>query len=134
MLETDGNESGRDGAEGAGAAVEDARDTEAVIEAALEPHDPSAGEVAARDRVRARAEGMAHHEAAAALEAALKAAGDLSRADAPTRAAVAEWQRLTDHLLDHGGPYSTGSDAYVQGQLTARDSHRHDRVTGRSSG
>ncbi|MER5773100.1 hypothetical protein ABT144_02150 [Streptomyces sp. NPDC002039] len=134
MLETDGNESGRGGAEGAGAAVEEARDTEAVIEEALEPHDPVAGEVAARDRVRARAEGMAHHEAAAALEAALKAAGDLSRADAPTRAEVAEWQRLTDHLLDHGGPYGTGSDAYVQGQLTARESHRHDRATGRPSG
>ncbi|MFD9377169.1 hypothetical protein ACFWBH_16780 [Streptomyces sp. NPDC059999] len=134
MLEADGNESGRDGAGGAGAAAEDARDTEAVIEAALEPHEPSAGEVAARDRVRTKAEGMAHHEAAAALEAALKSAGDLSRADAPTRAAVAEWQRLTDLLLDHGGPYSTGSDAYVQGQLTARDSHKPDRVAGRASG
>ncbi|MEU9797562.1 hypothetical protein [Streptomyces sp. NPDC051000] len=137
MLEADGNETGRDdagGAGAAGAAARGTRDTEAVIEAALEPHDPAAGEVAARDRVRAEAQGMAHHEAAAALEAALKSAGDLSRADAPTRAAVAEWQRLTDLLLDHGGPYSTGSDAYVQGQLTARDSHRHDRVGDRSAG
>ncbi|MGW7103067.1 hypothetical protein [Streptomyces sp. NPDC054838] len=95
---------------------------EAAIEAALEPHEPFPGEVAARDRVRAEATGMTHHQAAAALERALNAAaaGDVAGADAPARAALAEWQRITDLLVDHGGPYAPEADPYAQGQLTAR--------------
>ncbi|MFF5703828.1 hypothetical protein ACFY7H_15165 [Streptomyces sp. NPDC012794] len=85
-----------------------------------EPREPTPAERAARDRVRRRAEGMTHHRAADALHAARQAAGDLTAADAATRAEVAEWQRITDALFDHGGPYTTEADAYVQGELTAR--------------
>ncbi|MFD8141696.1 hypothetical protein [Streptomyces sp. NPDC059708] len=95
--------------------------TEAVVEVALEPHEPSPGEVEARDRVRAEAVGMTHHQAAAALEHLLAASGDPTGADAPTRAALAEWHRITDLLTGHGGPYSPDADPYAQGQLTARD-------------
>ncbi|MFD8981378.1 hypothetical protein [Streptomyces sp. NPDC059564] len=91
--------------------------SEAAVEAAAEPHDPVPGERAARDRVRAEATGMTHHEAEAALEAA-------RTAGAPP-AAVAEWQRVEEHLVDHGGPYAPESDPYVQGQLTARSHHGH---------
>ncbi|WP_301368762.1 hypothetical protein [Streptomyces xanthophaeus] len=100
-------------------------DAEAVLEAALEPHEPAAAEIAARRRVREGATGMTHHEAQAALEAVLAAAGDLERADAAVRAEAAEWQRIADLLFDHGGPYAPETDAYVQGQLTARE-HRRD--------
>ncbi|MEV7414726.1 hypothetical protein [Streptomyces sp. NPDC089919] len=82
--------------------------------------EPTAAEHAARDRVRARAEGMTHHEAAKALDAAEEAAGDLDAADEGTRAEVAEWRRITDQLYDHGGPYTVDADAFVQGELTAR--------------
>ncbi|MFD7911797.1 MULTISPECIES: hypothetical protein [unclassified Streptomyces] len=100
-------------------------DAEAVLEAALEPHEPSAAEVEARRRVRERATGMTHHTAQAALEAVLADAGDdLESADPAVRAEAAEWQRITDLLLDHGGPYAPDADAYVQGQLTAREHHR----------
>ncbi|MFD5408837.1 hypothetical protein ACFV4Q_15725 [Streptomyces nojiriensis] len=99
-------------------------DAEAVLEAALEPHRPSAAEITARQHVRDRATGLAHHEAQAALEAVLAAAGDLERADAAVRAEAAEWQRISDLLFDHGGPYTPDTDAYVQGQLTARQRHR----------
>ncbi|WP_406738120.1 hypothetical protein OG365_17255 [Streptomyces sp. NBC_00853] len=100
-------------------------DAEAVLEAALEPHEPSAAEVEARRRVRERATGMTHHRAQAALEAVLAGAGDdLESAEAAVRAEAAEWQRITDLLLDHGGPYAPDADAYVQGQLTAREHHR----------
>ncbi|MCX4526934.1 MULTISPECIES: hypothetical protein [unclassified Streptomyces] len=99
-------------------------DTEAAVAAALEPHEPSAGEIAARERVRADAAGLTHAGAEDALEAAVAAAGDLASADASTRAAVAEWQRITDLLFDHGGPYAPDADAYVQGQLRAREHHR----------
>ncbi|WP_244291369.1 hypothetical protein [Streptomyces subrutilus] len=89
-----------------------------------DPHEPTPEERRARDRVRRRAEGMTHHRTAEALEAAEKAAGDLAAADGGTRAEVAEWQRITDLLFDHGGPYAPETDAFVQGQLTARRNHR----------
>ncbi|GLX23272.1 MULTISPECIES: hypothetical protein [Streptomyces] len=95
-------------------------ETEAVVEAELQPHEPSPGEVEARDRVRAEAEGMTHHQAASALARVLDDVGDAAAADAPARAALAEWHRITDLLAGHGGPYTTGADPYVQGQLTAR--------------
>ncbi|MFD9357049.1 hypothetical protein [Streptomyces sp. NPDC060031] len=91
---------------------------------ATEPHVPSAEERAARDRVREQATGLTHHQVEAALEAAEAAAGALDGADDVTLAAVAEWQRITDLLFDHGGPYSPDTDAFVQGQLTARRNHR----------
>ncbi|MFJ7269519.1 hypothetical protein ACIQV3_23220 [Streptomyces sp. NPDC099050] len=95
---------------------------------ANEPHTPSDAERAARADVRERATGLAHHDAESALEAAEAAAaegagGDLELADAATRAAVAEWRRITELLFDHGGPYSPGTDAFVQGQLAAREAH-----------
>ncbi|MFE2552177.1 hypothetical protein ACFXGI_26995 [Streptomyces sp. NPDC059355] len=99
-------------------------DAEDVLEAALEPHEPTVAEIEARRRVRDRATGMTHHETQAALEAVLADAGDLESGDAAVRAGAAEWQRITDLLLDHGGPYTPDTDAYVQGQLTARDHHR----------
>ncbi|GGQ06582.1 MULTISPECIES: hypothetical protein [Streptomyces] len=89
-----------------------------------EPHEPTPEERAARDRVRRRAEGMTHHQTADALEAAEEAAGDLDTVDTGTRAEVAEWRRITDLLFDHGGPYAPETDAFVQGQLTARKNHR----------
>ncbi|MER5417026.1 hypothetical protein [Streptomyces virginiae] len=97
---------------------------EAVLEAALEPHEPAHAEIEARRRVRERATGLTHHEAQAALEAVLADAGDLESADASVRAEAAEWQRISDLLFDHGGPYAPETDAYVQGQLTAREHHR----------
>ncbi|MEU7063968.1 hypothetical protein ACIA6C_20460 [Streptomyces sp. NPDC051578] len=95
---------------------------EAMVEAALEPHEPSPGEIEARDRVRAEATGMTHHQTAAALERAedAVAGGDGADADASTRAALAEWRRITDLLADHGGPYTPEADPYAQGQLSAR--------------
>lgn len=94
---------------------------------ANEPHAPSDAERAARARVREQATGLTHHDTEAALEAAEAAAeeasGDLENADAGTRAALAEWRRITELLFDHGGPYSPGTDAFVQGQLTAREAH-----------
>ncbi|MFJ8566272.1 hypothetical protein [Streptomyces sp. NPDC093514] len=99
-------------------------DAEDVLEAALDPHEPAAAEIAARRRVRDRATGLTHHEAHAALEAVLAAAGDLESADPSVRAEAAEWHRITDLLFDHGGPYAPDTDAYVQGQLTAREHHR----------
>ncbi|GHE61384.1 hypothetical protein [Streptomyces vinaceus] len=99
-------------------------DAEDVLEAALEPHEPAAAEIEARRRVRDRATGMTHHAARAALEAVLADTGDLESADAGARAEAAEWQRISDLLLDHGGPYAPDTDAYVQGQLTARHHHR----------
>ncbi|WP_405976989.1 hypothetical protein [Streptomyces sp. NBC_00158] len=95
-------------------------ETEAVVEAALQPHEPSPGEAEARDRVRAQAEGMTHHQAASELARALEAVGSAADADAPTRAALAEWHRITELLAGHGGPYTTGADPYAQGQSTAR--------------
>ncbi|GHB66504.1 hypothetical protein GCM10010347_40820 [Streptomyces cirratus] len=91
---------------------------EAMVEAELEPHEPTPDEITARDRVRAEATGMTHHQTAAALERAEAAVAD--GADASTRAALAEWRRITDLLADHGGPYTPEADPYAQGQLTAR--------------
>lgn len=86
---------------------------------AAEPHVPTPEERAARERVRRRATGMAHHEAAEALKATEEGAAD-PEADAGAAAEIAEWQRITDLLYDHGGPYAPETDAYVQGQLAAR--------------
>ncbi|MEU9146029.1 hypothetical protein [Streptomyces sp. NPDC048349] len=91
------------------------------------PHEPTPAERRARDRVRRRATGMAHHQTAEALEAVEESAGDLEAADAETRAEVAEWRRITDLLFDHGGPYAPETDAYVQGQLTARKNRQAAR-------
>ncbi|MCY0949637.1 hypothetical protein [Streptomyces sp. H27-S2] len=88
---------------------------------ATQPHEPSGAERAARDRVRHAATGMTYHETAAALEAAEEAAGDLERADEDTAATVAEWRRITGLLIDHGRPYAPHTDAFVQGQMTARE-------------
>ncbi|MEU8431557.1 hypothetical protein AB0F18_01370 [Streptomyces sp. NPDC029216] len=93
---------------------------ETVVEAQLEPHEPSPGEVEARNRVRAQAHGMTHHQAAAALARVLDTVGDAAEADAPTRAALTEWHRITALLAGHGGPYTPEADPYAQGQLTAR--------------
>ncbi|WP_411103999.1 hypothetical protein [Streptomyces sp. cmx-4-9] len=87
-------------------------------------HEPTAGERAARDRVRQEATGMTHHETAAALEAAEDAVGDPAQVDESALATVSEWQRITDLLFDHGGPYAPDMDAFVQGQLTARRNRR----------
>ncbi|MEU6299416.1 hypothetical protein [Streptomyces erythrochromogenes] len=94
--------------------------TQDAATATNEPHEPTPEERAARDRVRLRATGMTHHQTADALEDAEESAGDLDAADTATRATVAEWRRITDLLFDHGGPYAPETDAYVQGQLTAR--------------
>ncbi|MET9605097.1 hypothetical protein ABZZ17_08520 [Streptomyces sp. NPDC006512] len=93
----------------------DERAQEKAVEAAHVPHDPAPGERTARDRVRAEATGMAHHEAVESLEAARGAGAD--------PAVVAEWQRITEHLEAHGGPYAPGSDPFAQGQLAARAHH-----------
>ncbi|MGO4463009.1 hypothetical protein [Streptomyces sp. NBC_00925] len=93
---------------------------ESAVQAVAEPHEPGPGERAARDRIRAEATGMAHAEARDALEAARAAGAD--------PAAVAEWQRIEEHLVAHGGPYSPASDPYVQGQLTARSHHDGPRT------
>ncbi|MCP3759279.1 hypothetical protein [Streptomyces sp. TBY4] len=89
------------------------------------PHAPSEAERAARAEVRKQATGLTHHDTESALEAAEAAAeetsGALENADDATRATVAEWRRITDLLFDHGGPYSPDTDAFVQGQLTARE-------------
>lgn len=117
-------------------------------DAANEPHVPSEAERAARARVRERATGMSHHQSAEALEAAEQALAEAEEAvgegagegggkvpgqgsgevdpegaDGAARAAVAEWRRITELLFDHGGPYSPDTDAFVQGQLTARAAH-----------
>ncbi|MFF3012862.1 hypothetical protein [Streptomyces sp. NPDC057939] len=88
---------------------------EAEVEAAQEPHVPAPGERAVRDRVCDEATGMDHHEAHEALEAARDADAD--------PAVVAEWQRITEHLEAHGGPYSPDSDPFAQGRLAARAHH-----------
>ncbi|MET3985329.1 hypothetical protein [Streptomyces sp. PvR034] len=85
---------------------------------------PTSVEREACDEVRRLAAGMSHHESAEALEAAEEAAGDLEAADLRTRATVAEWERITDVLSAHGGPYVPETDPYVQGQLTGRKNRR----------
>ncbi|MDX3538187.1 hypothetical protein PV721_28345 [Streptomyces sp. MB09-01] len=88
---------------------------EAAVEAAHEPHDPAPGERAAVDRVRAEADGMGHHQAEAALEAAREEGAD--------PAVVAEWERIEEHLAAHRGPYAPAADPFLQGLLTARTQH-----------
>ncbi|MDA5284351.1 hypothetical protein [Streptomyces sp. Isolate_45] len=88
---------------------------EAEVAAAQEPHVPAPGERAARDGVCAEATGLAHHEAHEALEAAREAGAD--------PAVVAEWQRITEHLEAHGGPYTPESDPFAQGRRAARAHH-----------
>ncbi|WP_374777280.1 hypothetical protein OG756_35390 [Streptomyces sp. NBC_01310] len=77
---------------------------------ATEPHVPTSEERAARDRVRQRATGMTHHQSAEALKAAEKTSGN-PETDTGLRAEIAEWQRITDLLYDHGGPYTPETDA-----------------------
>ncbi|MFK0259352.1 hypothetical protein [Streptomyces sp. NPDC090445] len=91
---------------------------EAAVEAAHEPHDPAPGERVVRDRVRAEATGMHHHQAEAALEAAREEGAD--------PAVVAEWERIEAHLTTHGGPYDPEADPYARGQLEARSRHNAD--------
>ncbi|MFJ9646371.1 MULTISPECIES: hypothetical protein [unclassified Streptomyces] len=88
---------------------------DAAVEAAHEPHDPAPGERAVRDRVRAEATGMRHHQAEDALRAA--------REEGAAPAVLAEWERIEEHLTTHGGPYAPEADPYVQGQLAARSTH-----------
>ncbi|MFE1789182.1 hypothetical protein ACFW7J_12450 [Streptomyces sp. NPDC059525] len=95
-------------------------ETEALVEAELEPHEPAPGEAEARSRVRSEATGMTHHQAVAALERVRAGVGDEADAEPPLRAALAEWYRIAELLAGHGGPYSCETDPYAQGQLTAR--------------
>ncbi|MET9698505.1 hypothetical protein ABZY31_16475 [Streptomyces sp. NPDC006529] len=84
---------------------------------------PTSAEREACDEVRRLATGMSHHESAQALEEAEKAAeaaGDPDDPDVRTRATLAEWERITDVLSAHGGPYAPDTDPYVQGQLAGR--------------
>ncbi|MET9467135.1 hypothetical protein ABZY44_20490 [Streptomyces sp. NPDC006544] len=110
-------------------------------DAANEPHVPSDAERAARAQVRERATGMSHHECVEALEEAEEALerrdeaagegaaeGDPEGAHSAARAAVAEWRRIAELLVDHGGPYSPDTDAFVQGQLTARAAHARPKA------
>ncbi|MFJ3201531.1 hypothetical protein [Streptomyces sp. NPDC086989] len=83
--------------------------------------EPTARERAERDRIRGEATGMSHHEAAEALEAAEDALAAGPEDEEAARAAVAEWERITELLADHSGPYAPESDPFVQGQLTARE-------------
>ncbi|MFE2143921.1 hypothetical protein ACFXA3_19665 [Streptomyces sp. NPDC059456] len=82
--------------------------------------EPTERERAERDRIRGAATGMSHHEAAEALEAAEEALA-APEDEEVARAAVAEWERITELLADHSGPYAPESDPFVQGQLTARE-------------
>ncbi|MEV7616514.1 hypothetical protein [Streptomyces sp. NPDC089799] len=99
---------------------------EAAVEAAHEPHDPAPGEPTVIDRVRGKATGMHHHEAETALEAAREEAAD--------PVAVAEWERIEEHLAAHSGPYAPDSDPYVQGQLAARAAHEAEPETEHEAG
>lgn len=105
-----------------------------AIEPQQQPHEPTERERATRDRVRDEAAGMSHHEAAAAREAAEEAlaagTGAGAGADEEALAAAAEWQRITELLADHSGPYAPESDPFVQGQLTARENLHAVRAPG----
>jgi hypothetical protein len=67
---------------------------------------------------------MTHHDALAALEQVRDDEGHASgesEADEPLRRArIAEWERIVELLADHEGAYDPGTDAFVQGQLTAQ--------------
>lgn len=90
-------------------------------DAVLEPADE---ERAAWARVRRSATGMGHHEARSALAVARKAArgGALTdRGAVVARAEAEEWERVTETLADHAGPYDPADDPFVQGEQDARD-------------
>jgi hypothetical protein len=85
--------------------------------------EPSDEERAAWERVRRSATGMRHHEAKAALDAARKTArnGSLTGREALiARVEAEEWERVTDTLVDHAGPFDPAADPFVQGELAAR--------------
>ncbi|WP_405761141.1 hypothetical protein [Streptomyces sp. NBC_00045] len=105
-----------------------------AIEPQQQPHEPTERERATRDRVRDEAAGMSHHEAAAAREAAEEALAAGAGADEEALAAAAEWQRITELLADHSGPYAPESDPFVQGQLTARENLHAVRAPRAASG
>jgi hypothetical protein len=96
--------------------------------------EPSEREHAVWDRVRRAATGMNHHEAKAALGHAREAAEDSSsptgRQALDARTEAAEWERITDTLADHAGPYDPAADPFVQGRLAAR-THRARRAAQR---
>ncbi|MFF7886315.1 hypothetical protein ACFZDJ_18860 [Streptomyces sp. NPDC007896] len=86
--------------------------------------EPSDEERAAWARVRRSATGMGHHEARPALAVARKAArsGALTgRGAVVARAEAEEWERVTETLADHAGPYDPADDPFVQGEQDARD-------------
>ncbi|MFE1796777.1 MULTISPECIES: hypothetical protein [unclassified Streptomyces] len=88
--------------------------------------EPSQDERAAWERVRRSAQGMRHHEAKTAWEAARKAAEDGSRTDRDALTAQAEadeWERITEALFDHAGAYDSADDPFVQGELEGRAHH-----------
>ncbi|MCX4728725.1 hypothetical protein [Streptomyces sp. NBC_01306] len=76
--------------------------------------------------VRQRAEGLTHHQAKAALEAARQTVEANSRRDGPRRehsraeAEVEEWERITEALADHAGRYDPDADPFVQGELAGQ--------------
>lgn len=78
----------------------------------------SSSQKAGRASVRQRAEGMTHHQVAAALDEAKEADG--SADDERGAAEIAEWERIEELLADHDGPYDPDSDPFLQGELTAR--------------
>ncbi|MFF2512594.1 hypothetical protein [Streptomyces sp. NPDC058086] len=89
-----------------------------------EVSEPSDEERAAWARVRRSATGMGHHEARSALAIALKAArsgGLTGRGAVVARAETEEWERVTETLADHAGPYEPADDPFVQGEQDARD-------------
>ncbi|WP_328581265.1 hypothetical protein [Streptomyces sp. NBC_00370] len=78
----------------------------------------SSSQKAGRASVRQRAQGMTHHQVAAALDEAKEADGPAD--DERGSAEIAEWERIEELLADHDGPYDPDSDPFVQGELTAR--------------
>lgn len=78
----------------------------------------SSSQKAGRASVRQRAQGMTHHQVAAALDEAKEAGGPAD--DERGSAEIAEWERIEELLADHDGPYDPDSDPFVQGELTAR--------------
>ncbi|MFI1439576.1 hypothetical protein [Streptomyces fructofermentans] len=90
------------------------------------PAGPTSEEHAAWADVRRRATGMTHHEAKAAREEARAAARSrsLTGPDAVrARAEAEEWERVTESMADHAGPYDPRCDPFVQGEEAARADH-----------
>jgi hypothetical protein len=81
-------------------------------------------EETARSVIRRHARGMTHHDALAALEQVRddegQASGEPEAEEPLRRARIAEWERIVELLADHEGAYDPGTDAFVQGQLTAQ--------------